>query len=247
MSGNKMRWPAAAVAGGLVVLAALIGCGKKESVASKSAAAFQEARKRGETFEGEGHSHGGHVAMAPGGGPSEPMQHEAATGEEHHAGHAAAGGGSPADHSAMGHGAGQHAGHGSPAGDRPAAAGHDHGAMQPDAPGQSHAGHSASGGGTPSAPMAEIPTRPADILQPDPLDAPASTSVVDAQRSAEMNQAMSGGHGADTYRHADAGREESAPGEEAGIYVCPMHPEVTSNAPGTCPKCGMTLVERRKE
>jgi FtsP/CotA-like multicopper oxidase with cupredoxin domain len=25
-------------------------------------------------------------------------------------------------------------------------------------------------------------------------------------------------------------------------YACPMHPEVTSNSPGTCPKCGMKLV-----
>ena len=28
----------------------------------------------------------------------------------------------------------------------------------------------------------------------------------------------------------------------ASSYVCPMHPEVTSNSPGTCPKCGMKLV-----
>lgn len=27
------------------------------------------------------------------------------------------------------------------------------------------------------------------------------------------------------------------------IYTCPMHPEVVRNAPGTCPKCGMTLVK----
>lgn len=26
-------------------------------------------------------------------------------------------------------------------------------------------------------------------------------------------------------------------------YVCPMHPEVTSKKPGTCPKCGMALIE----
>ncbi len=26
------------------------------------------------------------------------------------------------------------------------------------------------------------------------------------------------------------------------IYTCPMHPEVRSNSPGTCPKCGMKLV-----
>ncbi|MFZ2682067.1 MAG: heavy metal-binding domain-containing protein [Patescibacteria group bacterium] len=26
-------------------------------------------------------------------------------------------------------------------------------------------------------------------------------------------------------------------------YTCPMHPEVVSDQPGTCPKCGMALVE----
>ncbi len=99
--------------------------------------------------------------------------------------------------------------------------------------------------------------------------------MVDAQRSAEMNQAMSGGHGAHgagTYRHVDAGRgpgayegsEPQTPGaepehhdqghgpaegapEDAALYVCPIHPEVTSKTPGTCPKCGMALVERREE
>lgn len=25
------------------------------------------------------------------------------------------------------------------------------------------------------------------------------------------------------------------------LYVCPMHPEVTSSKPGKCPKCGMNL------
>ncbi|MFO0590889.1 MAG: heavy metal-binding domain-containing protein [Polyangiaceae bacterium] len=25
------------------------------------------------------------------------------------------------------------------------------------------------------------------------------------------------------------------------VYVCPMHPEVTSEQPGSCPKCNMTL------
>jgi FtsP/CotA-like multicopper oxidase with cupredoxin domain len=28
----------------------------------------------------------------------------------------------------------------------------------------------------------------------------------------------------------------------ASVYACPMHPEVTSSSPGTCPKCGMRLV-----
>jgi FtsP/CotA-like multicopper oxidase with cupredoxin domain len=29
---------------------------------------------------------------------------------------------------------------------------------------------------------------------------------------------------------------------DADSYACPMHPEVTSNEPGTCPKCGMKLI-----
>lgn len=28
-------------------------------------------------------------------------------------------------------------------------------------------------------------------------------------------------------------------------YVCPMHPDVVSDSPGKCPKCGMDLVEKK--
>ena len=28
-------------------------------------------------------------------------------------------------------------------------------------------------------------------------------------------------------------------------YTCPMHPEVMSDKPGKCPKCGMALVEKK--
>jgi hypothetical protein len=27
-------------------------------------------------------------------------------------------------------------------------------------------------------------------------------------------------------------------------YTCPMHPEIVTDKPGKCPKCGMTLVEK---
>lgn len=36
----------------------------------------------------------------------------------------------------------------------------------------------------------------------------------------------------------------SAP-KTSGVYACPMHPEVHSDKPGHCPKCGMTLVKKQ--
>ena len=37
--------------------------------------------------------------------------------------------------------------------------------------------------------------------------------------------------------------------EEAGAatYICPMHPTVVSDKPGSCPDCGMDLVKDREE
>ena len=31
----------------------------------------------------------------------------------------------------------------------------------------------------------------------------------------------------------------------AVVYTCPMHPEIKSNKPGKCPKCGMDLVKKK--
>lgn len=38
------------------------------------------------------------------------------------------------------------------------------------------------------------------------------------------------------------GTEQSS--SEKVVYTCPMHPEVTSDKPGKCPKCGMDLVKK---
>jgi cytochrome oxidase Cu insertion factor (SCO1/SenC/PrrC family) len=43
---------------------------------------------------------------------------------------------------------------------------------------------------------------------------------------------------------APAAAAKASPANEAGLYSCPMHPEVTSKtAGGRCPKCGMNLVK----
>ena len=33
--------------------------------------------------------------------------------------------------------------------------------------------------------------------------------------------------------------------QQATVYTCPMHPDVVSDKPGKCPKCGMTLVAKK--
>ena len=38
---------------------------------------------------------------------------------------------------------------------------------------------------------------------------------------------------------------KSSAEKKAITYVCPMHPDVTSDKPGKCPKCGMDLVEKK--
>ena len=38
---------------------------------------------------------------------------------------------------------------------------------------------------------------------------------------------------------------QTRPKAQAARYECPMHPDVTSTKPGTCPKCRMTLVKKQ--
>jgi hypothetical protein len=45
-------------------------------------------------------------------------------------------------------------------------------------------------------------------------------------------------------------KREETPSKVAAakdVYSCPMHPEVTSDKPGKCPKCNMDLVKKTAE
>src|SRR5262245_36672019 len=43
------------------------------------------------------------------------------------------------------------------------------------------------------------------------------------------------------YLNRDAHKEASHAMPANAVYTCPMHPEVVSDHPGACPKCGMAL------
>jgi hypothetical protein len=161
----------------------LAGCGGKQSMASKSAAAFREAAGKGAPV-GEP-SHGGHAAT-PGGSATTPADHTGMSEMEHSAtpgtdkstmsgmGHAEAG---------MQHEKAPHGQHDMKMSSEASATPMDDGAMQH---GMQH-GETTS----PAEGMAEVrpeeahPGRPSSKLAPDSLDAPAPTSVSDAARSAE--------------------------------------------------------------
>lgn len=229
-----------------VALAVLLAaCGGKETMASKSAAAYREAQAKGTPAAG-GHEHGGHAVESPA-APStmtdmSGMDHATMTGMDH----ATTTG---TDHSKMSttdHSKMTAADHSKMAGmDHSKAqsgnmAGMDHsGAM----PGM-HPGAAASpvavvtAAPRSSAEMARV--EPGATLRPDAFDAPSPIAVAEAAKAVG-----GGGHGGHSMAPPSSATAE-ATGSQAVIYTCPMHPEVTSAAPGKCPKCGMTLVKKEK-
>jgi hypothetical protein len=80
------------------------------------------------------------------------------------------------------------------------------------------------------APVASSPRDPSNPAAPEGAAAPpvGATSAAEAPEDHAHH-----GHGAGA---ADAG---------AVVYTCPMHADVVSPGPGSCPKCGMHLVPNK--
>lgn len=84
----------------------------------------------------------------------------------------------------------------------------------------------------------------ADVASPDDLSRDGidlDIKTTDAARPPEGGVTSPHNHGA----HAEHVSKDSMPSTAATTYTCKMHPEVVSDKPGKCPKCGMKLVPRQ--
>ena len=68
-----------------------------------------------------------------------------------------------------------------------------------------------------------------------------TTSCSETKGTAETNTAAGTSATADSTVTPGG---NSGPGVVAETYTCTMHPEVITNEPGKCPKCGMDLVKK---
>src|SRR4051812_45263782 len=48
-------------------------------------------------------------------------------------------------------------------------------------------------------------------------------------------------------RHEQKPQASNEISKQGAVYTCPMHPEVVSDKPGACPKCGMALEPKEVE
>jgi len=99
-----------------------------------------------------------------------------------------------------------------------------------------------------NAAAAPLPEPSRTLATTQPADEPPQPEAVHAHDRDQhdmggMNMpGMGGTHVPAAATGPSAGATQ--PSARQAIYTCPMHPEVVSDKPGQCPKCGMTLVKK---
>jgi hypothetical protein len=91
---------------------------------------------------------------------------------------------------------------------------------------------------------AQSPNHPANAAAPEAtISAPSQTLAIrQAPTTAPADNSMPNMPG---MQHMSGGSMHETPTTQTAIYTCGMHPEVISDKPGKCPKCGMTLVLKK--
>ena len=107
----------------------------------------------------------------------------------------------------------------------------------------------------PADPAASVnhPANPnaAEAPLPPPSQVLTAAPSNEAAPSADMPSTGHAGHDMEGMGHNMAGMDHSmsssrpAASQHAVLYTCVMHPEVVSDKPGKCPKCGMKLVPKK--
>jgi Heavy metal binding domain len=84
------------------------------------------------------------------------------------------------------------------------------------------------------------------LLVADATTRAISERLKQVPAEAKMPAMEDGGMQHEGMQHEEMKHSESSQEQQkgAGAYTCPMHPEIKSEKPGTCPKCGMELVKK---
>jgi hypothetical protein len=87
----------------------------------------------------------------------------------------------------------------------------------------------------PDAPEAPVPSRSTVLA----VSTPAATAPASPATTTPGTV-----HDAGHAHHGAAATQPAAAGQARVGYTCPHHPEVVSDQPGKCSKCGMNLVKK---
>lgn len=99
------------------------------------------------------------------------------------------------------------------------------------------------------APVSQSPIDPSNPSASAGMTPTTAAAPPQAPATAAGAEHAGHAHGSEStpHQHGASGAASAVTDAAAAsvTYVCPMHPEVTSTAPGVCPKCNMKLVPKK--